>query len=205
MDAGDAPRSDDDVSEGGERSRRTPVASALPRRSEWASGVRLHHLNPVRLTSAADVVAAEASHDFSHCLLVLDSVAPPLLRAVARTPWRAVVLADVAAAGGSDAIDVALATSGRFLDPRLGPYVMDALTSETGRRNPLDELSVRERVVLRHLAEGGTNREIAQALFVSEHTVRNQLASIYRKLGVTGRAEACQAHRDYSQTDAGLG
>ena len=51
-------------------------------------------------------------------------------------------------------------------------------------------LSEREREVLVHLAAGSTNREIAAALVISQHTVRRHVENIFAKLGVTTRAAA---------------
>ena len=50
-------------------------------------------------------------------------------------------------------------------------------------------LSARERDVVRCLAEGLTNREIAQRLHLTEHTVKNYLFRIFDKLGVSSRVE----------------
>jgi DNA-binding NarL/FixJ family response regulator len=59
------------------------------------------------------------------------------------------------------------------------------------------ELSVREREVVRALAQGRTNREIATELWVSEQTVKFHLRNSYRKLGVSTRGEATRwAHRN---------
>lgn len=52
------------------------------------------------------------------------------------------------------------------------------------------ELTTQERQVLAAIAEGKTNREIAQVLFLSEGTVRNYVSSVLSKLGVSNRAEA---------------
>src|SRR5690606_35145819 len=58
-------------------------------------------------------------------------------------------------------------------------------------RNPERELlSERELAVLRHVASGLTNREIAESLFVSEATVKTHLIHIFSKLGVNDRAAA---------------
>jgi len=51
-------------------------------------------------------------------------------------------------------------------------------------------LSQQEKHVLALVAEGKTNREIAEALFLGEGTVRNYVSSILSKLGVRNRAEA---------------
>ena len=52
------------------------------------------------------------------------------------------------------------------------------------------ELSRRELEVLRWLATGATNAQIAQRLAISEHTVRNHVHSVMRKLGVATRTDA---------------
>ena len=44
----------------------------------------------------------------------------------------------------------------------------------------------------RGVASGATNREIAERLFLSPHTVKEHTSSLYRKLGVRNRAEAVQ-------------
>jgi two-component system, NarL family, response regulator DevR len=56
-------------------------------------------------------------------------------------------------------------------------------------------LSSREQDVLRLLAEGMTDREIATALTISPRTVESHVSSVLRKLGVRNRAEAAQRYR----------
>ncbi|HEX2467647.1 MAG TPA: response regulator transcription factor [Solirubrobacterales bacterium] len=51
-------------------------------------------------------------------------------------------------------------------------------------------LSGREREVIGLIAAGATNREIAERLYLSPHTVKEHTSTIYRKLGVRNRAEA---------------
>ncbi len=53
----------------------------------------------------------------------------------------------------------------------------------------LDDLSPREKEVLHHLTLGDRVSNIAEQLFISEHTVRNHLKSVYRKTGVKSQAE----------------
>jgi DNA-binding NarL/FixJ family response regulator len=60
--------------------------------------------------------------------------------------------------------------------------------SEPGPAN----LSTREREVLALLSHGATNKEIAEHLFLSPHTVKDHTSSLYRKLEVRNRAEAVQ-------------
>ena len=52
------------------------------------------------------------------------------------------------------------------------------------------QLTVRERDVMRLLAQGHSNLEIAQKLFLSEKTIRNYISNIYRNLQITSRGEA---------------
>jgi DNA-binding NarL/FixJ family response regulator len=56
-------------------------------------------------------------------------------------------------------------------------------------------LSAREQEVLRLLADGLTDREIAGALAISPRTVESHVSSVLRKLGVRNRAEAAQRYR----------
>jgi DNA-binding NarL/FixJ family response regulator len=70
----------------------------------------------------------------------------------------------------------------------------DALPSERDGSGPTrgypHGLTEREVEVLRHLASGKTNGEIAEELFVSVRTVERHVANIYAKIGTRGRANA---------------
>lgn len=65
-----------------------------------------------------------------------------------------------------------------------------------GTGSPADALSGSERRVAQRAAEGATNREIAESLFITQRTVEVHLTSAYRKLGIGGRAELAAALRD---------
>jgi DNA-binding NarL/FixJ family response regulator len=80
------------------------------------------------------------------------------------------------------AID-AVADGGSVLDPK----VVEALVAENARDegSPLNELTPREREVLREMAEGKNNAAIGDALFLSERSVEKVIHSIFLKLGLT--------------------
>jgi pimeloyl-ACP methyl ester carboxylesterase/DNA-binding CsgD family transcriptional regulator len=58
------------------------------------------------------------------------------------------------------------------------------------------QLTTRENTILRLVASGATNGEIAEQLFISEKTVRNHLTNIFDKLGVDSRSKAIVMARD---------
>jgi len=71
----------------------------------------------------------------------------------------------------------------------LSPSVAGRLVDQV-RRPPREELSPRELEILRLVAAGNTNREIARTLFISEATVKTHLLHIYEKLSAPDRAAA---------------
>jgi DNA-binding CsgD family transcriptional regulator len=83
----------------------------------------------------------------------------------------------------------------------------DRARSELGRvglRRATSDLTPTELTIATYAAGGMTNREVAQAAFVSQKTVEANLARVYRKLGIRSRAELgshmARAGRDESQT-----
>jgi LuxR family transcriptional regulator, maltose regulon positive regulatory protein len=72
-------------------------------------------------------------------------------------------------------------------DPGALPARLAAARRAAGEGEALTE---REREILRFLGSGLTEREIARELFLSFNTVHNHVKSLYRKLGVSSRAEA---------------
>jgi two-component system response regulator NreC len=81
-----------------------------------------------------------------------------------------------------------VADGGQYLHPALGARLIE---SEARRRQEeaADPLSEREREVLRMLALGHTNQEIAKSLFISVRTAESHRAHIMQKLRLTTRAE----------------
>jgi two-component system response regulator NreC len=78
-----------------------------------------------------------------------------------------------------------------YLEPSLGAR----LASE--RDSPADNLTEREREVLRLIALGHTNAEIASQLFLSIRTVESHRAHIQQKLGLSGRADLVRYALDH--------
>ncbi|MGH3079391.1 MAG: response regulator transcription factor [Gaiellaceae bacterium] len=69
----------------------------------------------------------------------------------------------------------------------MDPKVVEALVAENARADdsPLNELTPRERDVLREMAEGKNNAAIAEALFLTQRSVEKVIHSIFLKLGLT--------------------
>jgi DNA-binding NarL/FixJ family response regulator len=72
----------------------------------------------------------------------------------------------------------------------LSPAIASRLVNRVRAPQPTGVLSAREREVLRLVAKGTGNREIAAELFISQATVKTHLSHIYEKLGVKDRAAA---------------
>ena len=81
-----------------------------------------------------------------------------------------------------------VAGGGRYVHPALGARLVAADAEERARADA-DPLSDREREVLRLLALGHTNQEIAKMLYLSVRTVETHRAHIMQKLRLTTRAE----------------
>jgi two-component system response regulator NreC len=82
----------------------------------------------------------------------------------------------------------AVAAGERYVHPALGAKLI-AADAEERRRAEQDPLSEREREVLRLLALGHTNHEIAEQLYISVRTAETHRAHIMQKLGLASRAE----------------
>jgi two-component system response regulator DevR len=99
------------------------------------------------------------------------------------------VLKEVRTAGLVDAIrQVALGRS--LIDPGLITQVMDRVRQGTPTDNRLEGLTQREREVLELIADGLTNRQIGERMFLAEKTVKNYVSSLLAKLGMERRTQA---------------
>lgn len=79
-----------------------------------------------------------------------------------------------------------------FLQPSVTTRVLAEFTrlSDQPPANLIEPLSDREREILKLIAKGASNREIAEALFITEGTVKNHVTNILSKLDVRDRTQA---------------
>jgi DNA-binding NarL/FixJ family response regulator len=87
-----------------------------------------------------------------------------------------------------------VATGDAVLGPRLAGFVLDAFAGDAtlpaAEVDPqLDQLTTREREVLRHIARGYSDKEVAQSLHLSARTVETHDSSVLRKLQLSSRHE----------------
>jgi DNA-binding NarL/FixJ family response regulator len=104
------------------------------------------------------------------------------------------VLKDAPAADLVGAIRVT-ARGGSWLDPRVADRVLTVLRQRPGAvastlDNPVEPLTDRELEVLRLVASGANNAEVAESLYLSERTVKGHISAIFAKLGVRDRPAA---------------
>jgi two-component system, NarL family, response regulator DevR len=94
--------------------------------------------------------------------------------------------------GGSDLIDdIRRVSSGEsLLDPHLTEQVARRLRDGPEVDARLQGLTPQERRILDLIAEGQTNRQIAEALYLAEKTVKNYVSNLLSKLGMERRAQA---------------
>ena len=94
--------------------------------------------------------------------------------------------------GGSDLIgDIRRVSQGRSLiDANLSKEIFDRLRKSQKTEARLSSLSPQERRVLDLIAQGRSNRQIAEEIFLAEKTVKNYVSSLLAKLGMQRRTEA---------------
>jgi DNA-binding NarL/FixJ family response regulator len=81
--------------------------------------------------------------------------------------------------------------SGRSLiDPAMTATVLERIRNGPETPDELAALTDQERILLGHIAEGLTNRQIAEQMFLAEKTVKNYVSSILAKLGLERRTQA---------------
>ena len=96
--------------------------------------------------------------------------------------------------GSSDLVDAVrtVAGGGSLLDPGVTNRVLERLrnASRLEEAGAFADLTDRERLVLAHIADGASNREIAVRMGLAEKTVRNYVSNVLAKLGLASRSQA---------------
>ena len=77
-----------------------------------------------------------------------------------------------------------------LLDPAVTARVLERLRSPAAQDDPLAGLSPQERRILDLIAEGKTNRQIGDEMYLAEKTVKNYVSHLLAKLGMARRTEA---------------
>jgi two-component system response regulator DevR len=83
-----------------------------------------------------------------------------------------------------------VASGGSLLDPAITARVLERLRAPNPPEDPLGALSTQERKILDLIAEGKTNRQIGEEMFLAEKTVKNYVSHLLAKLGMARRSEA---------------
>jgi len=93
---------------------------------------------------------------------------------------------------GSDLVSAVrrVAAGESLLDPALTRQVMERLRGENVEDERLARLTAQERNILELIADGKTNRQIADELFLAEKTVKNYVSNLLSKMGFARRTEA---------------
>jgi DNA-binding NarL/FixJ family response regulator len=83
-----------------------------------------------------------------------------------------------------------VADGASLMDPRAVAKVVERISNPPRSAPELSALSPQEQRLLDLIAEGLTNRQIAEAMFLAEHTVKNYMTTLLRKLKMNSRTEA---------------
>ena len=77
-----------------------------------------------------------------------------------------------------------------LLDPEMTDKLFERLRSGPKTDPLLAKLSDQEREIVHHIADGMTNKQIAEAMFLAEKTVKNYVSNLLAKMGMSRRSEA---------------
>jgi DNA-binding NarL/FixJ family response regulator len=140
------------------------------------------------------VQAVKAAHPQVRFLALSASDAPEDVIAVIRAGARGYVTKTIGTAELLDAIR-RVASGDAVFSHRLAGFVLDAFAASPGSVEAakpsfdpeLDQLTSREREVLRLIAQGYTYKEIARELYISVKTVESHVSSVLRKLQLSSR------------------
>jgi two-component system response regulator DevR len=77
-----------------------------------------------------------------------------------------------------------------LLDPTTTARVLERIRTHVDEPDELSALTAQERVLLGHIAEGLTNRQIGEQMHLAEKTIKNYVSNVLAKLGMSRRTEA---------------
>jgi DNA-binding NarL/FixJ family response regulator len=98
-----------------------------------------------------------------------------------------------------------------LLDPDMTERLFSRLRSGPQDDPLLSKLSKQERTIVRHIADGLTNKQIADEMFLAEKTVKNYVSNLLTKMGMSRRSEAAayvarlEAEHDGTESAQGWG
>ena len=164
---------------------RFTVVGDASRNGDINSAIRAHR--PDVVVADAEARRPHASADMPPIVLLCDDLTRAELRRELHSGVRAVLpldATDVELAAAIEAVAAGLTV--------LSAEDMDALLPPALENTPeaIEPLTARESEVLALLSQGAGNREIAQRLGISEHTVKFHVSSVLAKLGASTRTEA---------------
>jgi RNA polymerase sigma factor (sigma-70 family) len=168
------------------------VAAAIARISERRPDVVLLDVHMPDGGGEAVIRGVADRHPEVRFLALSVSDAPEDVIAVVRAGARGYVTKTISTPELIDAVE-RVAGGDAVFSPRLAGFVLDAFASEDPGRAPtvvdpeLDQLTPRERDVLRLIARGFTYKEIARELAISVKTVESHVSSVLRKLQLSTR------------------
>jgi two-component system response regulator DevR len=159
---------------------------------------RVHALDPdvavldVRLQEGNGVEACReirSLHPRTACLILTSFTDDQALFEAIMAGAAGYVLKQIRA---NDLVDAVrrVAAGQNLLDPAVTARVLERLRRGPEEDELIGRLSAQERQVLLLLAEGLTNRQIAERLYLAEKTIKNYVTSVLSKMGLTRRTEA---------------
>ena len=104
---------------------------------------------------------------------------------------------------GNDLVDAVrrVAAGQSLLDPNVTARVLERLRNGPDEDERLARLTEQERKILDLIAEGLTNRQIGERMFLAEKTVKNYVSNLLAKLGMERRTEAAVFAARMSKSD----
>lgn len=96
-----------------------------------------------------------------------------------------------------------VAQGGSLFSPQVTGALMDRLRHASPTHDVIDTLSPQELKILELVAQGKTNKEIGQSLFLSEKTVKHYVSNVLNKLGYTRRSEAAAHYARHQASKEG--